>query len=321
MTAPHQATRSRAGGFLLLYLLSAGAASAAIADMEVLAEKLGALCVPLGLLCAGCWYAYKDGGRAVRTIAAALVLITISSFGLGLIHGYRSHQAGREIDAELQQLRAGVLADSADTDPESGSTQRLLDRTQDAALRMQASKNEQTAALGRAMQSISSLTRASDQRLGAAMDAVRAEDFLNAVTLLETHDFESQRTTANEYLAAAQATCEVYEHLPEAAERKLSESDMTPDGASHLLIGMRRSLPYSMKVFQAHVRTAKTYIAIIDFIESNAAALHLNAESEIEFDADETRSTYIALNEAIGTSVDGLNAAIDAFTAFLGKQP
>ena len=320
MTEPRQPRRSRAGGLLLLYLLSAGAASQATANMEVLAEKLGALCVPLGLLCAGCWYAYKDGGRAVRTFASALVLITVGSFGFGVIQGYRNHQAGREIDAELQQLRAGVLADSADTSPASGSANRILDRAQDSALRMQASGTEQTAALGRAMQSIANLTRKPDERLGAAMDAVGAEGFLNVATLLSTGEFEAQRATAKEYLAASQATCEIYKNLPEAAERQLAKSDMTQENAKHLMVGMRRSLPFSMKVFQAHVRTAKNYVAMIDFIESNAAGIDVNAEGEIEFRSDETGGAYDTLNAEIGASVEGLNAAIDSFVAFLGKQ-
>jgi hypothetical protein len=319
MNAPKQEKRSRAGICLLLYFFGSSAVMNSIPAMQSNAEKLGAISVPLAMLAAGCWFAYKDGGRVARSFAAILALVTLGSFGFGVVSGYRSHEAARELDVELTQIRSGMLKDAASTELASDMVQRQADRTRGAAQRMADSKNGETAAVGRAMQAISSLTLGVDQRFGAGVDAVSAPNFWDEIAMLETGDFATTRSILVEYKSASQAAGAFYKNLPTQAEQEIAKSGMDAEYARQMLNGMRKTAPMSVRVFEAHVHSADTYLAAIDFLEAHAASITVSEAGEILFDSENSGEECDVLYQAIDSATERVNAAVDALTAHLSK--
>jgi len=312
--------RSRATICLLLFLLSASGATRVISDAPELAEKLGALSVPVGLLAAGCWFAYKDGGKAVRIFATVLAVISISSFGFGVIRGYENQQAAREVNAELEQIRSGLLSDSQDDSSASEAARRHQSRTENAARRLQSSKHAETAALGRALESIANLTQASDQRLVDAIDAVGADSFLDVRAMLDVGNFAQQRDTAREYQAAAREACETYGELPAAAEREFAQAGLSDEHLAQVMTGFRKTWPLSLRVFRSHLALADGYLLLIEFVEQHADEIAMNAAGELEFSNDEVGSAYDGVSERVDSAGLQLGESIDALMAAVTKQ-
>lgn len=320
MTPSNGHKRSRAGTFLLLYVLSLAGVSRVIGEMESTEEKLGALLIPMALLGAGCWYAFKEGGRMARICAALLAVLAVGSFGYGFVKGFGKAQGAREANAELDQLRAGLVADSSDPELGPDAARRHAERTQAAARRMQSSGHAETAALGRAMEAITDLTQAYDKRLLAAMDAIGSERFLDLRGMLDDDDFPWQRTTVQEYAAAAQAAADFHRTFPEAAREQLERVDLSPDAVQQVLVGVRRVAPYNGRVLQAHLRTASAYAAVIDFVEAHREGAEVLDDASLEFDDEQTESDYYALVDEATAAENQLNAAVDGLMEVVAKR-
>ena len=312
--------RSRAGALLLLYLITAGAVGRSLPGMHETAEKLGAISVPLGLLCAGCWFAWKDGGWVARMCATVLALLTAGSFAFGVAKGIRHEKAARVVGAEFDKIRAGLAEDAADGSLGPQDARKHRERTQAAAIRMEGSDDAETAALGRVMETMSERTRGVEERLLAALDAVDSERFLKTDAIVTNNDFEWQKATAQEYGAAAKAVIVVHARLPREFERELSNAEIPKDEVAAFMAGFNRTWSLSGRVFHAHVKAATAAGALIAFLEKHDAEIEVAEDGRLNFQSDEDASAYNVLLEQTTTANADVNTAVEALNKAIAKH-
>jgi hypothetical protein len=236
------------------------------------------------------------------------------------VKGFDRAQGAREANSELDQLRAGLVADSSDSELGTDAARRHQDRTLEAARRMQSSDHAETAALGRAMEAISALTKPTDERLLTAVDVVASERFLSVAGMLSDDDFPWQRATVKEYAAAAQAAADFLRTLPDAALDRLASIELPAGAAQQVVTGLRKISPYNARVIQAHLRTAGAYAAIIDFVEAHGDAIAVLDDGSLEFSDEDTERDYHASFEKATDAENQLNAAVDSLMEVVAKR-
>jgi hypothetical protein len=318
--APTDKKHSRAGVLLMLYVLAAAGVSRTLVEMKSTEERIGAISVPLALLCAGCWYAYKEGGRVARISAAVLALLAAGSFGFGLVKGVNHTKAAKQVNAEFEQIRAGLVEDTAEDGLGPDAARKLRDRTQAAASRMKDSEDTETAALGRVMESMGAHTRAVEERLLNALDAVGSERFMKTDTMLATNDFEWQRATALEYGAAAKAAILVHAKLPNKLETELANSELPKAAVTAVMTGFNRTWALSGRVYQAHVKTAKAYGALIDYLDKHEEEIEAKEDGSLSFQAADAAAAYNKLLEKATAADTEVNAAVQALSDVVTKR-
>jgi len=246
---------------------------------------------------------------------AVVLLTTAGAFGFAVIKGIGHRRPAHKVDAQLATVRAGMVDESAELGHGPEAARKFRDRTLAATARLKASEDEETAALGRILETMNERTRATDERLLAALDATGTDRFMKIDAMLANKDFAWQREMAQEYGLAAKAATAVHGRLPQQLEKQLSASDMGRSAAEAAMSDFNRTWSLCGRVDRAHVLAAKADGALIDFLEKHAAEVEVGADGSLSFETDEGSSAYNKLLEE-STAAD---AEVDAAVAALGE--
>jgi hypothetical protein len=243
---------------------------------------------------------------------AVVALTTTGAFGYAVVKGVGHKKPARKADAQVEAVRAGVADESAELGHGPEAARRFRERTLAATARLKESTDAETAALGRILERMNERTRATDERLLAALDAVATERFMKIDAMLANKDFAWQRDTAQEYGLAAKAATAVHGRLPQQLEKELSASDMERSAAEAAMSAFNRTWSLSGRVCRAHVLAAKADGALIDFLEKHAAEVEVAADGNLAFATDEGSSAYNKLLEESTAADAEVDAAVEA---------
>ncbi|HTF88376.1 MAG TPA: hypothetical protein VK843_08200 [Planctomycetota bacterium] len=276
--------------------------------------------VPVCLLAAGCWFAYKDGGRFARISASVLGAFMVCAFGFGVVRGLDNARASQEIGKELKVIRDGLAADTSDTDVGPEAAQRHMKRTDEAVARLQASDNTKTQSFARVIQSVTTVMRKPELRLIEALETVSSERFMDVERMLASDDFAWQRKAAQQYEIAAKGASASHAKLPGVVEAELQYTGIDKQGAEQFMLGFKGSWQLSGRAYEAHLETAKSYGALIDFIEKNRAGIQVLEDGSISIQEPEIEAAYDQLVERAVACDAKVQAAVDQLNKSSAKR-
>jgi hypothetical protein len=308
--AATQRPRSRAGLFLLLYLLSSGAAARVAEETHSTAGKLGAFVLPLTFLALGVHAAFKNGGRTAKVCSTVLVGILMAAFAVGVYRGYAEHRLPPEVGSEVRQLQAGLALDVSRDAPVEERARRQAERLNDASQRLQASDNPQAAEFGRALELLTGLASEADARFLAATNAFDAELLLDVADMVDGREFEWRREALAEYAAAARAGVQHVDSLPERARAMFVRERITGELAAGMLIGVRDQQPILMEAWRQHERVADAYLEMVTLVEQNVDAIRVEEDGTFEFEDADSMQAFEQSTERAIAAEEGVQSAI-----------
>ncbi|HVS20013.1 MAG TPA: hypothetical protein VMT18_15515 [Planctomycetota bacterium] len=301
---------SYAGLFLMLYLLSAGAASRVAAEAQSPGEKFVAYIVPLTFLSLGVFTAFKSGGRVAKTSASLLVGVNLAAFSVGLFRGYQEHYVPSEVRNEMRDLQAGIGLDLSSDATGAELVRRRTERTNEAARRLQASDDPKAAEAGRAIDLLTRLASEPDERFIAAVDALDMERLLDVSDMVEGRQFEWRREVLAEYAAAARNALYHFEAFPERVQAMIAREGISNKFAEGMLAGVRDTQPYLLECWRKHESVAGAYLEIVELVARNCDGMQLHQDGRFEFSDSTTYEAFERTTERAIAAEESLEAAI-----------
>jgi len=301
--------RARSRILLLLCFVSLFGLSSALRGMESNAERLGALCVPVGLYAAGAWFAFKDGARGA---AIVLGLMIFGGLGFGVVKGLRRAAGNAEVNRELADARAKLAQELATDGDDLAAVQDYAARMSGVASKLRQSESRQDAAIGRLLERAAELRAPIETRMTAAIEAVSSERFLDVPRMLADGDFDWQRKAAEEYEHAAHAAFDFYGRLPKVLEAELAGSGLPKQAQEDMRAGMERTRTLTIRICQGHGRAAGEYTRLIEFLAENGAQAEVAEDGTVRFSTVELSTAYDAIWERLRDAEQKLDDAITA---------
>ena len=315
--------RSRSTVCLLLFVLfSMGARNSTPASdptaqdsAYMIGRAIGSALPAFICLLLGTYFAFRDRRPVARVISSALVLLFAVGIGTGIQQGLSRNSAGELMISEAATARAGLFADLSGEGTVTEFSDNHDRRLREMAHNLETSGNEDAAVIGRAMRIAADLIREPDLALATTLDKVSNPQFLDVVWMLEHDDLEGQLDLAEEYLEISSEGLVFYQLFSPTLSQALRDADIPKHAIAEFVAGVNRIRPTQLKVYEAHVLVAESYLELITFVAEHPGNVVLYEDGGFDITPEEALAAFYDIHDPMGAAEKQLDAALDAHVA------